>query len=351
MNVWIDLSNSPHVVLFRPLVERLREQGARVLLTARDHAQTVELAQRIWSDVTVVGGESPPGATQKAATLARRGFELAKFARRERPNVALSHGSYAQIVAARAVGIPAVTMMDYEFQPANHLSFRVANRVIVPQVFPSKLLTRFGARGEKVLRYEGFKEELYLGRFEPDPSAIEGLGLDRKAVIAVFRPPPEGALYHRHANERFDLLLEHALSHGDVQLVVLPRGGAQTERMLRKLGIVVPRAAVDGLSLLAEADVVLGAGGTMNREAALLGTPTYSVFAGRLAQVDAELMRDGRLKDLRKSGFPVYEKKQARDPTAARARSQEILSTIERALAAVAKAPRQVAGAAVRGEA
>lgn len=332
MRVWIDLANSPHVPLLAPVVERLEADGDSVLLTARDNAQTVELAQRSGYDVRVVGGPSPPGKAAKAAAIARRTVELAGAARRWRADVAFSHGSYAQVCAARLLGVRPVTMMDYEHQPANHLSFRLARRVIVPDAFPADALERFGAGSGKVVRYEGFKEELYLDGFEPDKRVLAELGLDRDRVIAVFRPPPEGALYHRSANERFDRLLETGLARDDVQVVLLPRSAEQRARYARMSQRVrIPAKAVDGSSLLALADLTVGGGGTMNRESALLGTPTFTVFAGELASVDAELIRRGLLQDVRADGRePVFEKK---TPDARPAlRADAILETVIRTL-------------------
>jgi hypothetical protein len=198
--------------------------------------------------------------------------------------------------------------MDYEHQPANHVSFRLADRVVVPEVFPSDALRRFGAPSRKVVRYPGFKEELYLEGFQPDSRVLTELGLDSKRVIAVFRPPPYRALYHRMGNEHFDEVLAEARRHS-TQIVLLPRDAEQAQRYGE--GAIVARHAVDGPSLVALADLVVGAGGTMNRESALLGTPTYTVFAGELAAVDAELIRRGLLYDLRDSASePEFEKRQ-----------------------------------------
>jgi uncharacterized protein len=336
MRVWIDLANSPHVPLLEPVVASLLERGDEVLLTARDHAQTVELAGQLWPDVLVLGGASPPGRARKALAIGGRAWALRRFARREKPDLAFSHGSYAQIVAARTAGVPTVTMMDYEYQPANHLSFRLADRIIVPEAFPDEALKRFGARPAKVLRYPGFKEELYLHGFEPDPAVLDDLGLDPRKVIAVFRPPPEGALYHGMTNERFDEILGTARQEPNLQIVLLPRTPQQAERYAD--GVRIPTRAIDGPSLLTFADVVIGAGGTMNRESALLGTPTYTLFAGRLAAVDAELMLLGLLKDLRDPRTqPEFAKKGASDTRhVSRDRARRILAEVIAALADVA---------------
>ena len=321
-----------------PIVRRLEDRGHEVVLTARDHAQTVELARSRWPDVLVVGGESPPGRLAKGLAIVRRAELLRRFGRRHRPDVAFSHGSYAQIVAARAAGIPAVTMMDYEHQPANHLSFRLAQSVIVPEVFPETALRRYGARTRKVSRYSGFKEELYLADFLPDPSVLDALGIESELVLAVFRPPPEGALYHRMANDRFDEVLNLALAQEGVQTVLLPRTAAQRLRYKAlSPDIRVPEHAVDGNSLLALADLTVGAGGTINRESAVLGTPTYTVFVGRLGAVDAELMRLGRMQDLRAPGsVPRFAKKQAGSSGSAKNAG----GTLETVLAAVERVRR-----------
>jgi predicted glycosyltransferase len=331
MRLWIDLANSPHVPLFEPVVREARARGHDVVLTARDHAQTVPLAKDAWKEVTIIGGKSPPGRIAKGRAIADRARALRLFARDRRPDVALSHGSYAQVVAARAARVPCVTMMDYDHQPANHLSFRLAQRVIVPQVFPGDSLRRFGARPGKVARYDGFKEELYLAGVEPEPAMLVSLGLDPARVTAAMRPPPEGALYHREGNARFDDILEHVLAQG-AQVVLLPRGEEQNV-LYERTGVAIPARPVDGSALLATVDLTVGAGGTMTRESALLGTPTYTVFLGELAAADAELIRQGRLVDLRASGVPVIERKPripaSVDPARATAILETMLSTAE----------------------
>src|SRR3954451_21865784 len=188
MRVWIDLSNSPHPILFEPIVDELRGRGNDVVLTARDHAQTVALARERWDAVQVIGARAPRGRLAKARAVAGRAAALARFARGQRIDVAVSHNSYAQSVAARTLRIPCITAMDYEYQPANHIAFRFADRVVVPRDFPERMLRFEGARPRKVLRYEGFKEEVYLHRFRPDPSVLGELGLGADEAFFVARP-------------------------------------------------------------------------------------------------------------------------------------------------------------------
>jgi predicted glycosyltransferase len=249
--------------------------------------------------------------------------------------VAFSHGSYAQIVAARLAGVPAVTMMDYEHQPANHLSFRLARIVLVPEIFPGRELQLEGA-GRKAWRYAGFKEELYLADLSPDPGVLDELGVDPARVIATFRPPPEGALYHRAGNRRFDELVGEALA-ADAQVVLLARSAEQAARY-RARGAIVPARAVDASSLLALSDLTVGAGGTMTRESALLGTPTYTVFAGELAAADRALIEDGRLVDLRDpSTRPAFQKRSSAPSPPERERADAIGERVVSAIYAAAR--------------
>jgi sulfotransferase family protein/uncharacterized protein DUF354 len=203
--VWIDLSNSPHALLFAPVASELGRRGHQVLVTARDNAQTAELARQHWPDVEVIGAESPPGRARKVGTLLNRVAGLRRWAKQREPDVALSHNSYAQVVAARSLGIPCVTAMDFEHQPANHLAFRLADSVLVPEAIPAKAIRRQGARDSKLHRYPGLKESIYLGNFAPDPDIVAKLGVEREAdeALVVLRTPPSRAIYHRFANPLF----------------------------------------------------------------------------------------------------------------------------------------------------
>ena len=305
MKVWIDCSNSPHPLLFAPVVRALEERGHEVAVTVRDHAQTVELARDRWAAAEVVDGRRVSASRSATAVeLATRARALRRWARRAKPDVALSHNSYAQIVAARAAGVPAVTAMDYEFQPMNHLAFRPARRVLLPAVFPADVARRQGARPAKVRRYDGLKEELYLGDFVPDGSVLDGVGVERREVLAVARTGATRAAYHGYEDRLLWDALARLARRPDVTLVVLARHAEHLRELeaLRAPNVAVPGGAVDGRSLVREADVFIGAGGTMTREAALLGTPTLSVFGGKVPAVDRWLERRGLLARLGSPG-------------------------------------------------
>jgi predicted glycosyltransferase len=314
MRVWIDVTNSPHVVFFRPLVALLEERGHDVTITARDFAQTLELLDDAGLGHTVVGpphaGASP---ARKAAAMASRLRALRRFARPRRFDVALSHASHELPLAARSLGVPSSYAFDYEFARAQHgLGCRAATRVVVPEAIPRARLERIGARARKVRRYPGLKEEYYLHGFEPDAAALERLGVDRSRVVVVVRTPPDVSLYHRHASPLFAGVLERLGSDPAVHAVVLPRTPEQREaiRGASLPSLLVPERAVDALSLVALADLVVSAGGTMNREAVALGTPVYTTFSGRLGAVDAGLVADGRLRTLDDPAAIAVERRQ-----------------------------------------
>jgi uncharacterized protein len=296
VRVWVDLTNSPHVLVLRPIIAALRARGIEVEVTARDFAQTLALSDRLGIEHTAIGAHAGRGMAGKALGLARRSVALMRWARgRPRFDLALGHGSNDVTVAAAALRIPSSTMFDYEWATIQHqVNCRLARAVVVPEAIPPERLYRYGARG-KIRAYPGLKEEYYLADFEPDPSVLDELGLDQAEPIVVVRTPPAVSLYHRFENPLFAAVLDRVR---EAQAVVLPRTLEQRAELVAAGGFVVPEGAVDAQSLIAYADLVVSAGGTMNREAVALGTPVYTVFEGRLGAVDERLLAEGRLRQL-----------------------------------------------------
>jgi len=298
MRVWIDLTNSPHVLVMRPLIEIMRADGHEVEVTARDFAQTLELCERFGIEHTAIGRHRGERPAWKAAGLVRRSGALARWARGRGFGVAMGHGSNDVSVAAAMLRIPAATAFDYEFAAAqHHVNCRLCRVVVVPDAIPPERLARYGAKPAKLRRYAGLKEEYYLADFEPSETVLGELALDRARPLVVVRTPPEVSLYHRFENPLFRQVLER-LAADDVQAVVLPRTPEQRDEVRRLGAFVVPDRAVDAQSLVAYADLVISAGGTMNREAVALGTPVYTTFEGRLGAVDERLLSEGRLRRL-----------------------------------------------------
>jgi uncharacterized protein len=322
VRIWIDLTNSPHVLVMRPVVANLRARGHEVEVTARDFAQTLELCKRLDIEHAAIGRHRGGNVAGKAWGLASRSLELARWARGRRFDLALGHGSNDITVAAALLRIPRSTMFDYEWATVQHtVNCSLSQAVVVPDAIPPERLYRYGARG-KIRAYAGLKEEYYLADFEPDPAVPSALGLDSADPIAVVRTPPAVSLYHRFENDVFAAVLERLR---DIQTVVLPRTPEQRAELVRAGGFVVPEHAIDAQSLIAFADLVVSAGGTMNREAVALGTPVFTVFEGRLGAVDERLIAEGRLRRLRGVDDIVVRKREGSSRAASRVRRDPTL--------------------------
>ena len=324
MRAWVDFTNTAHVPVLRPLVELLEEDGHEVELTARRLSHTVELLDDWGHPYRVIGQHGGASRARKVIATAERLRGMLRFGRGRRFDVALGHASVDLPPAARVLGIPNTTMFDYEWATAQHnVVCRLADRVLVPEAIPPERLERYGARPPKLVRFEGLKEEYYLSGWEPDPGTLKALGLDRRRVICVVRTAPSYALYLGGSENELLTRVLRRLAGEDAQTVVLARTDEQ-RRAVRAVSerFVVPDRAVDGSSLVAFADVLVSAGGTMNREAAVLGTPVWSIFEGRLGGVDERLVAEGRLRlladpdeiELRKKPAGAASSRIRRDP-------------------------------------
>jgi predicted glycosyltransferase len=305
MRIWIDLANAPHVGFFLPIVHKLKRLGYEVFITMRDFNQTVELARNNSLEGTVIGTHGGASSLGKLFNLMGRSIQLVRFGGELKADVAVSHNSYTHTIAGRLIGAKVVTIMDYEGQPANHIAFRAAHRVIVPSAFPDADLKRFGCRPEKVYRYDGFKEQVYLSDFRPNPDfprelartcgLAAGLDFARRVLITV-RTPASMAAYHHFKNELFERLMSSLNARTDLTVILLPRTPDQRAYYGAKYPrLHIPSEPLSGNDLMYFSDLVVSAGGTMNREAAVLGTPVFTIFAGKLPAVDIKLIEMGRL--------------------------------------------------------
>src|SRR5919109_1371193 len=300
MRVWVVLTNTAHVLVLRPLIELLERRGHEVALTARPLSHTVELLDRWGHPYTTLGAYGGATRLGKARAAAGRLPRMLRFGRGRGFDCALAHGSTDLPPVARALGVPNTTMLDYEWAVLqHHVNCRLASRVLAPEAIPPERLSRYGARPPKLVRYPGLKEEYYLSEFEPDPSVLDGLHPDPESVLCVVRTAPSYALYLGGSeNPLLPRVLARLSEAGNAHTVVLARNSEQAEA-IEALGlprVTVPRRAVDGRSLVALADLLVSAGGTMNREATVLGTPAFSIFEGRMGAVDEMLIAEGRLR-------------------------------------------------------
>ncbi len=301
MRVWIDCTAAAHPLVLRPFAERLEAQGHEVFITTREYGQTIGILERLGLPYIVVGEHGGASRLAKGRALAGRSARLARLVWERRPDLAIAHGSVDLAVVSALFRIPSVQMQDYEFAHLQRrISFRAARRVLAPDSIPVERLARIGAKGRKLVRYPGLKEEYYLADFEPDPAVLDELSLDREKVLVVVRPPPETSEYHA-PNDLYAATVRRLAEERDrVQAVIVPRTEEQgsAARALGAPNLLVPERAIDAQSLIAFADLVVSAGGTMNREAVALGTPVFTTFSGRMGGVDEALIAAGRLQVL-----------------------------------------------------
>lgn len=296
------MAHSPQVLFFRPLIAELQKRGHELILTTRKSAETVELADRLGYDHTPIGGHGGEHRLGKMTALGMRAAGLVRHVAGKRIDLVLNHGSYAEGLAVGLLRKPMVLMYDYEGHPGLHILCRVANKILVPYVFNKESLYRYGATPDKVGHFQGLKENIYLSDFRPDPDFLADNGIPADKILVTLRPPNPIATYHQFENPLFDQVFEAVVNHPETYLVVLPRTVEQRHyyKGLNRDNILVPDV-LNGPDLVYYSDLVIGAGGTMNREAATLGTPVYTVFKGLWGSVDQHLIETGQMVRLQES--------------------------------------------------
>lgn len=299
--VWVDLENSPHVPFFKPIIEELRKSGYEVIVTARDCFQVCDLADLFGLEYKRVGRHYGKHTAAKIAGLLIRVAQMAPTMLREKPDLAISHGSRSLFVLSAMLHIPTITIFDYEH--ARWVKFIKPSWVMAPELIPEQSVCAIGISKDRILRYPGIKEDVYAPFFRPDPTFKKRIGLDDHSLVVTLRPPATEAHYHNPESEKLlDATLELLGSRPDTKVVILPRTKQQEtalrrawSAMFEKRQFMVPVEVLDGLDMIWHSDLVVSGGGTMNREAAALGVPVYSIFRGKIGAVDRYLAETGRL--------------------------------------------------------
>lgn len=298
--IWIDLDNSPHVPLFRPIISAFAKRNIKVFVTARDFAQTRELLQLWKIQHILVGAHGGKGNARKIVNLVRRSSNLERVCRDYKIDAAVSHGSRTQVVAANWRGIPSIVMLDYEYTETRIFNY-LSKYLLIPSIIPEERLRKAGISMKKVVRYNGFKEEMYLSEFKPDPAFRNSLGIPHNSILVTVRPPSLTSNYHNPRSEKlfvesiayftsFDNVYCLLVNRTPKELSIIPEDILKNKDNFRVL-----EYSVDGLQLLWNSDIFMSGGGTMNREAALLGVPAYSIFAGKRPYIDEYLSDSGKL--------------------------------------------------------
>jgi predicted glycosyltransferase len=294
--IWIDLDNSPHVPFFSPIIRKLEQRGFSVMLSARDCFQVCDLLPLFGLNAKVVGRHYGKHKILKILGTLARALRLIGFAMKEKPGLAISHGSRAQLIACKLLGIPTLMMDDYE-----HSNLSISpDWLLIPEVIKGSD-HRIG--GDRILTYPGIKEDAYVPGFKRDLDIRKNLGISESEILVTVRPPANEAHYHNPESEvLYDITMELLLKHPDVRVILVPRSPKQGEHAratwpaaFASRKVIIPEKALDGLSLIWWSDVVVSGGGTMNREAAALGVPVYSIFRGPIGAVDRYLALTERL--------------------------------------------------------
>lgn len=316
--IWFDLDNSPHVPLFVPVIRELERRGEKCYVTVRDFAQTVELCKMWGLEIKEIGKHGGKNRIKKVFNIYNRARQLQEDVKSKKIELAVSHGSRAQVIASKKAGIPSILMMDYEYTE-KFIFNRYADKLIIPKYIPDEVLKKAGIRMKKVSRYNGFKEELYLNNFIPEENFREKIGVRDSDILIVIRPPSLVGNYRKKESEDLFIDVIKYLSSSEAKCLVINRTKEDLELMKDIIGknknVIFLKKVVDGLQLLYSADIVISGGGTMNRESALLGTKTYSIFKGRKPYLDEYLEREGKMKfinkidDFKDIEIKKYEKK------------------------------------------
>lgn len=302
--VWIDMDNSPHVPFFIPIINELEKKGYRILLTARDGFQVVGLIKHFQLNCKIVGKHHGANRLLKVLGTVWRAVQLASVILKSRPDLSVSHGSRPLILLSALLGIPTIVLFDYEHSTS--LPFIKPALGIVPEVINTVGLEPRFKHG--IRKYHGIKEDVYVASFRPDHSVLNRLGLRTSDIVATIRPPATEAHYHNPESERlFAEVIDFLGNTPDVRMVILPRNEKLQGDFIRNTWpswctdgrIIIPNSVVNGLDLVWCSDFVISGGGTMNREAAALGVPVYSIFRGPMGAVDRYLSETGRLTIIR----------------------------------------------------
>ena len=300
MKIWFDICHPPHVSFFAPQIQELNHLGYETVVTVRDRFQVRELCDLAGLSYYKIGRDYGKTKLSKGIGLFIRAMQLYWFARKRNVSVAVSQGSSYQVLAAFLLKIPSIFMTDYE-----HIYLGVAKlfaaKIAMPQVISNEVIFKKGVKLNKVIKYPGLKEDVYLDSFKPDSILLDKLNISSQKIIVTLRSPAVDAHYHNQQSERlFSVVLAYLSEKPDVAVVILPRSVKEKKKIIKHYNctngkIVIPPQAINGLNLIWHSDLVISGGGTMNREAAALGVPVYSIFKGSIGAVDQFLEKTGRL--------------------------------------------------------
>ena len=292
MKIWIDLTNSPHVNFFAGMINELKREHD-ILLTCRPLANTIELLELYGFPYHVVGKHYGQNKIKKILGFIVRIWQLFVFLRRKDIDVAISHSSFYSPLVARLLGVRSIYLNDNEHAAGNRISFIFADKIMVPEFLDVRKVQRQWAEAEKIISYPGVKEGVYLWYYKLNYSSGSEIDNRENKKVIFIRPEPWAAQYYRGKRDFIDNLLVQLKD--TYKIVLLSRDKVQEEyyKQNKFVGVTILEKSIHLANIMKNCDLFIGAGGTMTREAAVLGIPAISIYQDRLLQVDEYLIKIG----------------------------------------------------------
>jgi predicted glycosyltransferase len=297
MKIWVDIANPPQVLFLHPIISELEKRGYQLVITTRKHSETISLANRYGLSHKVIGAHGGGTFLGKGIAIVLRALRAIWYLQRQDISLAVSSSSYSQAIAAKLLNIPLITFNDYEGNPGLYIICRVARKIIVPEVFSKQNLYSYGATEDQLESYKGLKEDIYLSGFVPDPNFLDSVNINKDKILVTMRPASEVSTYHQFENLLFVEALKYIARNENAYIILLSRNAEQRQKYekLNLSNVIFPNTVLDGPNLVYYSDLIVGAGGTMNREAVVLGSPVYSLFMGKMGSVDRYLIESGKM--------------------------------------------------------
>ncbi|MBN2012310.1 DUF354 domain-containing protein [candidate division KSB1 bacterium] len=295
--IWFHFDNAPHVPILLPVATELERRGYEVIYSARDVSQTFDLLKMAHIQFEQFGGTFPKNSLLKLTYTLMWGIRLALKMRKHGIACAMSHSSRSAILAGWLLKIPTIAMYDYEYVNS-FFQNNLASLVLMPEPVRDNGLREAGISLKNLEFYPGIKEQLYLNdthQFNPIKAT------NPEQIIVTIRLPGEGHYTNVHSEQLFDLILDNVMNYDNSYVILLPRSAEQRQRIVKRLNgqlgikVHIPEKPIPTKDLILSSDVVIGSGGTMVREAAVLGVPAYSFFLSKDGAVDKYLAQQERL--------------------------------------------------------
>ncbi len=295
--VWIDIENPPQVQYLTPFVDAFTRLGHKVVVTARDHGMALELLRLRGVEVTAIGKQRGAGRVNKMIGTVLRASRLRRHIRQRGGAQMVLCGSRSGAMAARTMGIPTFVIIDYEYVELSSYR-RCGVNILFPEVIGVETFCKRGFPRDHLMPFAGVKEDFSFGGKDLTAHEPQELSAIRPSLYRVLvRPPAEDSHYFQAGSR---MLVQDTLRllahHGDVQVILAPRRPEQRSLIEADEWIndpIVLERAISFIDLLGSVDSVVCSGGTMLREAAYLGVPAVSIFAGPIGGVDAHLASIG----------------------------------------------------------